>query len=95
MEDYYDINDFMGSIDKDRRILEEIIFDKIKKSIEEKTSKVCLFNIVSQEEDVTSFYLDREEYGHFLSSYLKACENREEYETCLKIIEIKKILEEK
>lgn len=92
MEEYYDINDFMGSIKKDRRILEEIVFGKIKKSLEENTDNVCLFKIISSGEEITSFYLDRKEYGFFLSSYLKLCEEREEYEVCLDIIQMRNLL---
>jgi hypothetical protein len=92
MEEYYDINDFMSSINEDRKILEEIVFEKIKKSIEENTNKVCLFNILQGGEEVTSFYLDRKEYDFFLESYLKICESREEYETCLDIIEMRDLL---
>lgn len=92
MEEYYDINDFMSSINEDRKILEEIVFEKIKKSVEENTNKVCLFNILQGEGEVTSFYLDRKEYGFFLESYLKICESREEYETCLDIIEMRDLL---
>jgi hypothetical protein len=92
MEEYYNINDFMGSIDRDRKFLEEIVFGKIQKSLEENTDKVCLFNIISSDEEVTSFYLDRKEYDFFLSSYLKACESREEYEICTRIIEMRNLL---
>jgi hypothetical protein len=92
MGEYYDINDFMSSINDDRKILEEIVFQKIKKSIEENTNKVCLFNIVHESEEITSFYLDRKEYGFFLESYLSICESREEYETCLDIIEMRNLL---
>jgi hypothetical protein len=92
MEEYYNVNDFMGSINKDRKFLEDIVFSKIKKSIEENTEKVCLFNIVSPDEEVTSFYLDRKEYDFFLSSYLKSCESREDYETCSSIIEMRDLL---
>ena len=94
MEEYYNVNDFMRSIDKDRKFLEDIVFEKIKKSISENTDKVCLFNIISndEEEEVTSFYLDRKEYKFFLESYLKSCESREDYETCSRIIEIKDLL---
>ena len=92
MEEYYDINDFMGSISKDRRVLEEIVFEKIKKSIEENTNSVCLFNIVSNEEELTSFHLDRKEYKYFLESYLKLCEEREEYEICSSIIQMRNLL---
>jgi hypothetical protein len=92
MEEYYNINDFMGSINRDRKFLEEIVFGKIQKSLEENTDKVCLFNIISSDEEVTSFYLDRKEYDFFLSSYLKACETREEYEICTRIIEMRNLL---
>ena len=92
MEDYYDMNDFMSSINDDRRILEDIVFEKIKKSIKENSEKVCLFNIVSDDSEVTSFFLDREEYIFFLNSYLKNCESREEYEKCSEIIEIRSSL---
>jgi hypothetical protein len=92
MEEYYNINDFMGSINRDRKFLEEIVFGKIQKSLEENTDKVCLFNIISSDEEVTSFYLDRKEYDFFLSSYLKACESREEYEICTRIIEMRNLL---
>jgi hypothetical protein len=92
MEEYYDINDFMSSIDKDRKFLEDIVFNKIKKSISEGTDKICLFNIMSSEEELISFFLDRHEYDFFLSSYLKLCEEREEYETCSEIIGIRNIL---
>jgi hypothetical protein len=92
MEEYYDINDFMGSINRDRKFLEEIVFGKIQKSLKENTDKVCLFNIISSDEEVTSFYLDRKEYDFFLSSYLKACETREEYEICTRIIEMRNLL---
>ena len=92
MEEYYNINDFMGSIDRDRKFLEEIVFGKIQKSLEENTDKVCLFNIISSDEEVTSFYLYRKEYDFFLSSYLKACESREEYEICTRIIEMRNLL---
>lgn len=92
MEEYYNVNDFMGSINRDRKFLEEIVFGKIQKSLEENTDKVCLFNIISSEEEITSFYLDRKEYDFFLSSYLKACESREEYEMCTRIIEMRNLL---
>ncbi len=82
----------MGSINRDRKFLEEIVFGKIQKSLEENTDKVCLFNIISSDEEVTSFYLDRKEYDFFLSSYLKACESREEYEICTRIIEMRNLL---
>ena len=92
MEDYYDMNDFMSSINKDRKILEDIVFKKIKRSMEENTEKVCLFNIVSDDKEITSFFLDRKEYIFFLNSYLKACESREEYEICSEIIDIRNYL---
>ena len=92
MEEYYDINDFMSSIDKDRKFLEDIVFDKIKRSLEEKSDKICLFNIISSDDEITSFYLDRKEYDFFLSSYLKSCESREDYETCSQIIELRGLL---
>lgn len=92
MEEYYDINDFMSSIDKDRKILEEIVFGKIKKSIEEGTSNVCLFNIILNDEEVTSFHLERSEYDFFLESYLKICEEREEYEICSDIIQMRSLI---
>ena len=94
MEEYYDINDFMSSINKDRRILEDIVFIKIKKSLIENTQNVCLFSIHSGGEEVTSFYLDRKEYDYFLESYLKICEGREEYEVCSEIIEMRNLLKE-
>ena len=31
MEEYYGINDFMSSINSDRKFLEDIVFNKIKK----------------------------------------------------------------
>ena len=40
MEEYYDMNDFMGSINGDRKILEDIVFNKIRKSIEEMYKKL-------------------------------------------------------
>jgi hypothetical protein len=92
MEEYYDINDFMGSINGDRKFLEDTVFNKIKKSIEEKTDKICVFNIATAEDEITSFYLDKKEYNFFLSSYLKSCESREEYEICTDIIEMRKLL---
>jgi hypothetical protein len=92
MEEYYGINDFMSSINSDRKFLEDIVFNKIKKSIEEKTDKTCIFNILVAENEITSFYLNKKEYGFFLSTYLKACEAREEYEICTNIIETRKLL---
>jgi hypothetical protein len=92
MEEYYGMNDFMSSINGDRKFLEDIVFNKIKKSIEEKTDKICVFNIATAEDEITSFYLDKKEYNFFLSSYLKACESREEYEICTDIIEMRKLL---
>ena len=92
MEEYYDIDDFMSSINGDRKFLEDIVFNKITKSIEEKTDKICVFDIATAEDEITSFYLDRKEYDFFLSSYLKSCEFREEYEICSGIIEIRKLL---
>jgi len=92
MEEYYDINDFMSSIDKDKKFLGDIVFDKIKKSISEGTDKICLFNIMSSEEELISFFLDRYEYDFFLESYLKLCEDREEYEICSEIIEMRNTL---
>jgi hypothetical protein len=93
-EEYYEINDFMGSIDDNRKFLEDLVFNKIKKSIEENTDKVCLFTIFSNESDEeTSFYLDKSEYKSFLLSYLKASESREEYEVCSNILEILSLLE--
>jgi len=92
MEEYYGINDFMGSINGDRKFLEDIVFNKIKKSIEEKTDKICVFNIATAEDEITSFYLDKKEYDFFLSPYLKSCESREEYEICTDIIKMRKLL---
>ena len=92
MEEYYGINDFMSSINSDRKFLEDTVFNKIKKSIEEKTDKTCIFNILVAENEITSFYLNKKEYGFFLSTYLKSCEAREEYEICTNIIEMRKLL---
>ena len=49
MEEYYDMNYFMGSINGDRKFLEDTVFNKIRKSIEEKTDKICIFNIATSE----------------------------------------------
>ena len=44
------------------------------------------------EEELISFFLDRYEYDFFLESYLKLCEDREEYEICSEIIEMRNTL---
>lgn len=92
MGEYYDINDFMSSINKDRKVLEDLVFQKIKKSLDENTQNVCLFTISSGGSDITSFYLDRKEYDYFLESYLNICEGREEYEICSEIIKMRNLL---
>lgn len=92
MEEYYDLNDFISSIKNNRILLEKIVFEKIKKSIEEKTEKTCILNLMSEKEEVISFYLHRKEYQFFLESYLKICELREEYEICSDILTMRNLL---
>jgi hypothetical protein len=89
--DTYSLKEFMDSMGKDRKLLEDLVFDKVKVSIKEGTKKILLFSIDAQGE-TTSFYLNRKEYGNFLDSYLKTCESAEEYETCSRIISLKKEL---
>lgn len=89
--EYYDINEFMGSIDKDRKLLEDLVFDKVKESISLKTDKAFLFTVSSLGEEM-SFYLSRDQYGDFLDKYLVSCETCEDYERCSDILELKEIL---
>ena len=89
--EYYNINDFMSSMKEDRKLLEDLVFDKVKESISLKTEKAFLFTVSSVGETM-SFYLNRTQYQDFLDKYLRSCEGVEEYERCSQILELKEIL---
>lgn len=78
--------------DSEKRILGELLYDKIKGAILNKEDKAILFMLLSSSDSDSPgviFTIGKDQFSIFLDRYLKACETEELYELCSEIVGLK------
>lgn len=78
--------------------LGNLIYPKVKEAILENYQCASLFTLIPSDNkeypDGIVFTLDKYQFPIFLEKYLKLCEDEEQYERCLEILDLQEIITE-
>jgi hypothetical protein len=90
--------EFMDMKNNDGPFMGDLIYPKIKEAILENYQEAFLFTLIPTQNkkypDGIVFTLDRCQFLIFLEKYLKLCEEEEQYERCLEILDLQELITE-
>jgi hypothetical protein len=90
--------EFMDMKDNEGPFLGDLIYPKVKEAILENYEEASLFTLIPTDNkeypDGIVFTLDRDQFSIFLENYLKLCEEEEQYERCLEILDLQELITE-